>query len=78
MPSLATDRSELTSIPGSPPDLIDLPSGCKFHPRCPLAIEKCRAEEPPLLEVGPGHGAACGRWPEARAALKAYQAEGAA
>jgi peptide/nickel transport system ATP-binding protein len=78
VPTLATDRSELTSIPGSPPDLIDLPSGCKFHPRCPLAIDKCRAEEPPLLDVGPGHGAACWRWQEARAALKAYQAEGAA
>lgn len=87
VPTLATDRAELTSIPGSPPDLIDLPSGCKFHPRCPLAIAKCIAEEPPLLEVGSssaaghsaaGHSAACWRWQEARAALRAYQAEGPA
>jgi peptide/nickel transport system ATP-binding protein len=73
VPTLATDRSELASIPGSPPDLIELPSGCKFHPRCPLAIEKCREEEPELLDVGPGHSAACWRWPEARAALEAYR-----
>jgi peptide/nickel transport system ATP-binding protein len=78
VPTLATDRSELTSIPGSPPDLIDLPSGCKFHPRCPLAIDKCRQDEPELMEVGEGHRAACWRWQEARAALKAFQVEGEA
>lgn len=75
VPTLTTDRADLTSIPGSPPDLIDLPTGCKFHPRCPLVIDRCRAEEPDLFEISPGHGAACWRWEDARAALKAYQAE---
>jgi oligopeptide/dipeptide ABC transporter ATP-binding protein len=36
-----------------------LPPGCRFHPRCPVAIDECRRVDPPLLEVGPGHRAAC-------------------
>jgi peptide/nickel transport system ATP-binding protein len=62
VPSLTAGDAEMTSIPGSPPDLIDLPSGCKFHPRCTYAREHCRATEPDLLTVGPQHGAACLRW----------------
>jgi oligopeptide/dipeptide ABC transporter ATP-binding protein len=42
---------ELMSIPGSPPDMSDPPSGCAFHPRCPMARERCRTERPELLEV---------------------------
>ena len=45
-------RQELTGIPGSPPDLSDLPSGCAFHPRCPYAMERCAAESPPLVKTG--------------------------
>ncbi|MDK6028111.1 ABC transporter ATP-binding protein [Ignisphaera sp. 4213-co] len=41
----------ITSIPGSPPDLINLPPGCSFHPRCPFAMDVCRREEPPMIEV---------------------------
>ena len=41
---------KLRPIPGAPPSLIDLPSGCAFHPRCPLASEVCRTEAPPLAE----------------------------
>lgn len=62
VPTLTGDKKDLTSIPGSPPDLIDLPSGCKFHPRCPLADARCRREEPELEEVAPGHRVACWRW----------------
>ena len=63
VPTLTQSRDDLSSIPGSPPDLIDLPSGCKFHPRCPYATDKCRQEEPPLLEVDrPNQGAACWHW----------------
>ncbi|PLS76867.1 MAG: peptide ABC transporter ATP-binding protein [Chloroflexi bacterium] len=61
-PTLAGEQEELASIPGSPPDLIDLPSGCKFHPRCPYATEKCIAEDPPLIDVGPGQASACWHW----------------
>jgi peptide/nickel transport system ATP-binding protein len=62
VPTLAGEHQELSSIPGSPPDLIDLPTGCKFHPRCPYATDKCREEDPPLIEVAPGQTAACWHW----------------
>ena len=48
----------LRGIPGSPPPLLDPPTGCRFRDRCPLAFEKC-AEQPPFLEVAPDHFAAC-------------------
>ena len=50
---------ELTSIEGSVPDLISPPTGCRFHPRCPHAFERCSNEKPRLLEVSPGHLVAC-------------------
>src|SRR5215213_6204457 len=62
VPTLAGEQQELSSIPGSPPDLIDLPTGCKFHPRCPYATDKCREEDPPLIEVAPAQTAACWHW----------------
>jgi len=49
----------LPAIPGSVPGLRALPPGCSFAPRCPLAIEACRADIPPLCLVGPEHEAAC-------------------
>ncbi|ACZ41815.1 oligopeptide/dipeptide ABC transporter, ATPase subunit [Thermobaculum terrenum ATCC BAA-798] len=62
VPTLEGGRKDLISIPGSPPDLIDMPSGCKFHPRCPYATQQCMEEEPPLIDVGNNHGAACWHW----------------
>jgi oligopeptide transport system ATP-binding protein len=47
------------AIPGRSPDLWSLPSGCAFHPRCSLAIERCATEEPPLVDVGDGRLCAC-------------------
>jgi peptide/nickel transport system ATP-binding protein len=47
------------SIPGTPPSPRTPPAGCRFHPRCALAVESCRRERPAMLEVGPGHFAAC-------------------
>jgi len=47
----ADEREPLRAIDGSPPDMVRLPTGCKFHPRCPFAIERCVAEEPELLPV---------------------------
>ncbi|KUI33265.1 ABC transporter ATP-binding protein [Mycobacterium sp. GA-2829] len=55
----AAQGARLVPIPGAPPSLADLPPGCPFAPRCPLAIDECRAAEPELIEVGPGHRAAC-------------------
>jgi len=53
------DHEQPTSIPGSPPSLRRPPAGCRFHPRCPLAIDRCRTEIPQMVETGPGHAAAC-------------------
>jgi peptide/nickel transport system ATP-binding protein len=51
--------TRLVPIPGAPPSLASLPPGCPFAPRCPLAIDECRAEEPALLRIDAGHAAAC-------------------
>ncbi|MFC5380695.1 oligopeptide/dipeptide ABC transporter ATP-binding protein [Aquipuribacter nitratireducens] len=58
----------LRPIDGTPPSLIQLPEGCPFRPRCPLAIEQCRTSEPPLYETDRrDHHAACHRWEEVAA-----------
>jgi oligopeptide transport system ATP-binding protein len=61
VPRLDEIRKErLVPIEGLPPDLIDLPDVCPFHPRCIYAADKCRQQMPPLAEVAPsGHEAAC-------------------
>jgi peptide/nickel transport system ATP-binding protein len=46
-------------LSGSVPNLADPPSGCRFHTRCPIAVDRCREEEPPLTQRAPGHQAAC-------------------
>jgi oligopeptide transport system ATP-binding protein len=46
-------------LPGDVPSPIDPPSGCPFHPRCPIVVDRCRVDIPPLREVKPGHWAAC-------------------
>jgi peptide/nickel transport system ATP-binding protein len=57
-PSLHGPRRFMEGIPGSPPDLRDPPPGCPFHPRCGYAFDKCRTEDPPLLDLG-ARSAAC-------------------
>jgi oligopeptide/dipeptide ABC transporter ATP-binding protein len=44
---------------GETPDPSRIPSGCRFHPRCPVAFDRCRTEDPPLFDLGAGHEAAC-------------------
>ncbi|MGI8678771.1 MAG: ABC transporter ATP-binding protein [Jatrophihabitans sp.] len=67
MPRLdAVDHQRLTPIKGSPPSLVNMPPGCPFGPRCPLHIDECDVIEPPLVEVGGGHLAACIRSEELR------------
>jgi len=53
------ESKELSSIDGLPPDLVDPPSGCRFHPRCAYAKAVCEAEDPAWVEYRPGHFAAC-------------------
>lgn len=60
IPRLDSDRSErLEAIPGSVPHPLALPSGCRFAPRCKYACEKCKAENPELVQVGPNHMIRC-------------------
>ncbi|RKX54190.1 MAG: ABC transporter ATP-binding protein [Thermotoga sp.] len=63
VPTVSRDK-QLYSIPGSPPDLVFLPSGCKFHPRCEYKVDRCENEEPRLEYVESDHYVACWRWRE--------------
>jgi peptide/nickel transport system ATP-binding protein len=59
-PTVSGPRQKLTGIPGSPPDLVSPPSGCRFHPRCDVAIAgRCQEEQPSLAKIGERHYAAC-------------------
>ncbi|HHZ93600.1 TPA: ABC transporter ATP-binding protein [Candidatus Poribacteria bacterium] len=53
------DKTERSSIPGRPPALDNPPEGCRFHPRCPHAMDVCTKEVPPLVNIGDGHKTAC-------------------
>jgi peptide/nickel transport system ATP-binding protein len=59
VPPLTGDLPDLASIPGGPPSLLDLPSGCPFRPRCGYARDDCAETEPDLTSVGGGHLVAC-------------------
>lgn len=60
IPRLDADRDQpLASIKGRPPDLDRLPVGCPFAPRCPYVVDRCREEDPPLVQVGDQHAMAC-------------------
>jgi len=57
-PSIRGEKRPLTTLGGEPPNLVDPPTGCRFHPRCPYATAICQQEEPPIV-VRDGHWAAC-------------------
>jgi peptide/nickel transport system ATP-binding protein len=61
LPRLDTDLERLVQIPGQPPSLLRPPSGCRFHPRCPYVMDKCKTVEPPLVAISddPEHLQAC-------------------
>jgi oligopeptide/dipeptide ABC transporter ATP-binding protein len=61
LPRPDQDLERLEPIPGNPPSLINLPSGCAFHPRCKLGSgrERCRTEVPPIVDIGGGRHSAC-------------------
>ena len=59
-PTISGERKEMLGIPGSPPDLINPPTGCRFHPRCEVAIAgRCQEIVPRLKEIAPDHQVAC-------------------
>jgi peptide/nickel transport system ATP-binding protein len=64
VPKLTSVDEELYPIPGSPPDMVNMPPGCKFHPRCPYAADVCKQVEPPDEWVASGHLVACHLWRE--------------
>ncbi|MBK3392210.1 ABC transporter ATP-binding protein [Streptomyces sp. DEF1AK] len=64
IPRLDQKGQELYAIKGLPPNLLAIPPGCAFHPRCPLAQPVCTTDEPPLYEVDPRRRSACHFWKE--------------
>ena len=58
-PPAPGERAKRTILTGETPDAAAIPSGCRFHTRCPLAFDRCRVEEPPLVDVGGGQSSAC-------------------
>nr|WP_202514972.1 MULTISPECIES: ABC transporter ATP-binding protein [unclassified Streptomyces] len=64
VPRLDRKGQELYAIKGLPPSLLRVPPGCAFHPRCPMARDVCRTDEPPLYTVSGSRGSACHFWRE--------------
>jgi oligopeptide transport system ATP-binding protein len=64
IPRLDQKGGELYAIKGLPPNLLHIPSGCPFHPRCPLAQDICTTDRPPLYPVDEGRSSACHFWME--------------
>ncbi|MFF8956676.1 ABC transporter ATP-binding protein [Streptomyces sp. NPDC014894] len=64
IPRLDQKGQELYAIKGLPPNLLNIPPGCAFNPRCPMAQDICRTDEPPLYEVSPERRSACHFWRE--------------
>ncbi len=59
VPNIRLEDEELRTMAGAPPDLINPPGGCRFHPRCPHVMERCRHQEPPYRQIHEEHWAAC-------------------
>jgi len=58
-PSIKASKRRMTSIPGTPPDLLDPPSGCRFYPRCPYVMDICKEKEPITIRKNKEHYVAC-------------------
>jgi oligopeptide/dipeptide ABC transporter ATP-binding protein len=63
IPHLDLTQQRLSAIEGTVPDAAAMPAGCRFHARCPFAVERCFTEPPPLTEIKANHLAACWRAP---------------
>ncbi|MCX8024432.1 MAG: ABC transporter ATP-binding protein [Thermanaerothrix sp.] len=58
-PSIVGEKRPLVALGGEPPDLLFPPPGCRFHPRCPRALDICKQQQPPFEDIGGGHYLAC-------------------
>jgi peptide/nickel transport system ATP-binding protein len=58
-PDIKREKKPLTGLPGSPPDLLEPPGGCRLHPRCPEARNICQETEPQMMDVSSNHSVAC-------------------
>jgi oligopeptide transport system ATP-binding protein len=67
-------RAKLEVIEGSPPDLINMPAGCPFYPRCTFRVDRCAEEMPPLMQVDDKHLAACWEWKKVAASASGGRA----
>ncbi|MFD1252624.1 MULTISPECIES: ABC transporter ATP-binding protein [Devosia] len=70
------DTQQRPALEGRPPNLADPPSGCRFHPRCPLAVDKCKQEAPPMEVVAPDQRSACWRWQDVKPLVGAAKPAG--
>lgn len=61
-PDIKGEKVMPEGIPGAPPNMLELPGGCPFHPRCEHACDICRLQMPETIEVQPGHTVACHNW----------------
>ena len=68
IPNIELAEQKLEAISGSPPDMLNLPKGCRFWPRCYYAMEKCRQEAPPLINTGAEHFTRCFLYKEGKKA----------
>lgn len=59
IPKLGGPRVRQEAVLGQAPDRLHWPPGCRFHPRCPFVMDRCRETEPPLLTIGTGQRVAC-------------------
>jgi peptide/nickel transport system ATP-binding protein len=58
-PSIEGEKQDLKTLPGEPPDLLNPPTGCRFHPRCPSMTVECTQSQPPFERRENGHHVAC-------------------
>ena len=73
-PNLAADVEEMRSIEGSSPDPVNVPEGCSYHPRCPLADDTCVTTPPAFREVSADHEVTCHHWEKAADAVPVTRA----
>ncbi|MFD1511912.1 ABC transporter ATP-binding protein [Halomarina rubra] len=74
-PNIEAPVEEMQVIEGSSPDPVNVPAGCSYHPRCPLATSKCQQSDPEYYDVGEDHQARCHHWKKARREIELSQRE---